>query len=52
VSFWTWRSLCLDHGLSDPEAVQAMTTLALAIAGPGPVPATPAAGTGGSGPEI
>jgi AcrR family transcriptional regulator len=30
VSFWTWRSLCLDQGLSDPEAVQAMTTLALA----------------------
>ena len=52
VSFWTWRSLCLDHGLSDPEAVQAMTTLALAIAGPGPVPATPAAGTDGRGPEI
>ncbi len=32
VSFWTWRSLCLDQGLSDPEAVQAMTTLALATA--------------------
>jgi AcrR family transcriptional regulator len=52
VSFWTWRSLCLDHGLSDPEAVQAMTTLALAIAGPGPVPATPATGSGGTGPGI
>jgi hypothetical protein len=32
VSFWTWRSLCLDQQMSDPEAVRAMTTLALAIA--------------------
>ena len=32
VSFWTWRSLCLDQNLSDPEAVEAMTTLALATA--------------------
>jgi hypothetical protein len=32
VSFWTWRSLCLDQGLSDPEAAQAMTALALATA--------------------
>ncbi len=32
VSFWTWRSLCLDHHLSDPEAVNAMTLLALAAA--------------------
>lgn len=28
VSFWTWRSLCLDHGLSDREAVRAMVVLA------------------------
>lgn len=27
VSFWSWRSLCLDHGLSNTEAVQAMTAL-------------------------
>jgi AcrR family transcriptional regulator len=33
VSFWTWRSLCLDQHLSDADAVQAMTTLALATAG-------------------
>ena len=33
VSFWTWRSLCLDQGLTDREAVQAMTALALATAG-------------------
>jgi AcrR family transcriptional regulator len=32
VSFWTWRSLCLDQHMSDPEAVQAMTALALATA--------------------
>jgi len=32
VSFWTWRSLCLDQHLSDPEAVNAMATLALATA--------------------
>jgi AcrR family transcriptional regulator len=32
VSFWTWRSLCLDQGLSDTEAVQAMTALARAAA--------------------
>lgn len=39
VSFWTWRSLCLDHGLSDREAVNAMATLALATAtGPAPIP--------------
>jgi hypothetical protein len=33
VSFWTWRSLCLDQHMSDPEAVRAMTTLVLATAG-------------------
>lgn len=33
TSFWTWRSLCLDHHLPDSEAVTAMTTLALATAG-------------------
>ena len=25
ISFWTWRSLCADQGLSDSEAVQVMT---------------------------
>jgi AcrR family transcriptional regulator len=33
VSFWTWRSLCVDHGLGDRAAVGAMTALALAAAG-------------------
>ena len=32
VSFWTWRSLCLDNGLTNSSAVSAMTTLALAVA--------------------
>jgi AcrR family transcriptional regulator len=32
VSFWTWRSLCLEGGLSDREAVEAMAALALATA--------------------
>jgi AcrR family transcriptional regulator len=32
VSFWTWRSLCLDNGLSNPSAVSAMTALAMAVA--------------------
>jgi AcrR family transcriptional regulator len=35
ISFWTWRSLCLDHGLTDTEAVDAMTGMILAIT---PVP--------------
>ena len=35
VSFWTWRSLCVDEGLSQREAVQVMTDLALATAGSG-----------------
>ena len=32
VSFWTWRSLCLDNGLTNASAVKAMTALALAVA--------------------
>jgi len=31
ISFWTWRSLCLDHGLTDAEAADAMTGMVLAI---------------------
>ena len=34
ASFWTWRSLCIDHGLTNREAIQAMTALALATATP------------------
>lgn len=37
VSFWTWRSLCVDHELSDREAVDAMTALAVATVGAGRV---------------
>lgn len=33
VSFWTWRSLCVDQGLSNREAVDAMVALVLATAG-------------------
>ncbi|GAA3469267.1 TetR/AcrR family transcriptional regulator [Nonomuraea roseola] len=28
ISFWTWRSLCLDNGLSNAEAVELMSALA------------------------
>lgn len=31
ASFWTWHSLCAEHGLSDREAVEAMTGMILAI---------------------
>ena len=31
ISFWTWRSLCLDNGLTDNDAVDAMTGMVLAI---------------------
>jgi hypothetical protein len=33
--FWTWRSLCIDHGLPDTEAVDAMTGMVLTFT---PVP--------------
>lgn len=32
VSFWTWRSLCVTQGLSDQDAVEAMTSLAMVVA--------------------
>lgn len=32
TSFWTWRSLCVEHGLSDRDAVDAMAALALTTA--------------------
>jgi hypothetical protein len=35
ISFWTWRSLCLDQGLTDAEAVDATTGMVLAVT---PVP--------------
>jgi AcrR family transcriptional regulator len=31
ISFWTWRSLCLDQGLTDTEAIDAMTAMVLAV---------------------
>jgi len=33
TSFWTWRSLCIDHGLADTEAVDTMTGMVLTRAG-------------------
>jgi hypothetical protein len=33
MAFPTWRSLCVDHGLSDAEAVDAMTALVLTTRG-------------------
>ncbi len=33
VSFWTWRSLCLDQGLSNREATEAITAMVMATAG-------------------
>ncbi|NUT20832.1 MAG: TetR/AcrR family transcriptional regulator [Hamadaea sp.] len=32
ASFWTWRSLCVTHGLTQDQAVRAMTTLVLSQA--------------------
>jgi AcrR family transcriptional regulator len=32
ISFWTWRSLCHDEGLSNEDAVRAMAGLVLATA--------------------
>jgi AcrR family transcriptional regulator len=50
VSFGTWQSLCLEHGLSDREAVDAMAKLALTTAtGPSPGPAQRPATQPGSG---
>jgi AcrR family transcriptional regulator len=31
TSFSTWRSLCIDHGLADTEAVDAMTGMVVAL---------------------
>lgn len=45
VAFWTWRSLCLDNGLTNPEAVQAMTAFVLAAAEQGLAPDPTAVGT-------
>lgn len=33
AAFVTWRSLCVEHGLPDAEAVEAMTALVAATAG-------------------
>jgi hypothetical protein len=33
VDFWTWRSLCVDHGLADRDAVDILAALAALTAG-------------------
>jgi AcrR family transcriptional regulator len=35
VTFATWRSLCMEQGLSDREAVETMTAMARSVAGAG-----------------
>jgi AcrR family transcriptional regulator len=42
VSFTTWRSLCVEHGLTDREAVEAMTTLVTGRLAPAPAVRAPA----------
>ncbi|HUL27246.1 MAG TPA: hypothetical protein VLW44_15935 [Streptosporangiaceae bacterium] len=32
ASFWTWHSLCVEHGLADQQAVDVMTSAVLAAA--------------------
>lgn len=34
ISFWTWRSLYIDNGLTNNEAVEVMTGLVLLASGP------------------
>jgi AcrR family transcriptional regulator len=34
TSFWTWRSLCREQGLTNRDAVEVMTSLALVVARP------------------
>jgi len=34
VEFWTWRSLCVDNGLEDPDAVALMVELTAAAMNP------------------
>jgi hypothetical protein len=46
--FWTWRSLCIQQGLSDREAADAMTTSALTTVAEATSPGTPACGHSGA----
>jgi AcrR family transcriptional regulator len=48
ISFWTWRSLCHDNGLSNEEAVEIMSTLVTAAV---LAPATPDATTADATPD-
>jgi len=39
ASFWTWRSLCIDQGLTNQQAVEVMTSAVLAATPAPPEPA-------------
>lgn len=41
ISFWTWRSLCHDNGLSNPDAVEIMSTLITTTVGASEHPSQP-----------
>ena len=38
VSFWTWRSMCIDNGLTNHEATEAMVAMVMATAEPDRLP--------------
>jgi AcrR family transcriptional regulator len=44
VSFWTWRSLCYDNGLSNDDAVEVMSTLITTTVGAPDAPGAEKAG--------
>jgi AcrR family transcriptional regulator len=44
VSFWTWRSLCIDHQLPEQVAVKLMAELVMLTAQPYLLPAQPGPG--------
>ena len=41
LDFWTWRSLCVEHGLADRDAVDLLVSLAALAAGLECPPGTP-----------
>lgn len=43
ISFWTWHSLCADEGLTDQEAMEAMTGMILAAMPAPQAPSPPGA---------
>jgi len=45
ISFWTWRSLCHDNGLSNEDAVEVMSTLITTAVRAPETPVTPTPGS-------